>query len=195
MSEKNKRDLDATKASLLSAAKELLLGCSDPEKVTSRAIAGRAGVNVAMINYCFGSRESLLYEVYKELLGKAQMSDTSLTCLSDPSIPPRDKLFLVHYTFMKLMIENFTLSRAVTQYILLHRSDEAGLESQPLIKEHFAGSKTDEECALIAFELTSLHEIAVLQHNMLMDKLGVDLTDDNVLREYVKKNIDRFLGQ
>ena len=195
MTEKPKRDLEGTRNSLLNAARELLTSGIDAEKVTSRTLAGRAGVNAAMINYCYGSREALLYEVYKTLLAEAQGADRTLVQnINNPGITPKEKLFMIHYSLMKLMIANFTLSRTVTQYILLNRSDEAGMESLPFIIQHFRGSKTEKECALIAFELTSLHEIAVLQHSMLKDRLGTDLTDDAVLKKYVRNNIDRFLG-
>jgi Bacterial regulatory proteins, tetR family. len=53
-----KRDLNATRKSLINAAEELLKDCHSPEEVTSRKIAAQAGVNAAMINYCFGSGNS-----------------------------------------------------------------------------------------------------------------------------------------
>ena len=63
---------EITKEKLIAAASKLIDGCDDPFKVTSRQIAEESGMQAAMINYCFGSRESLIYEVfhrkYKEAL-------------------------------------------------------------------------------------------------------------------------------
>ena len=51
----DKRNLEITKLALLDAAEKLMTGCDDPALVTSRTIAKEAGVNAAMINYCYGS--------------------------------------------------------------------------------------------------------------------------------------------
>lgn len=67
MSDKIKRDLEATRNALLNSTAKLMTDCSEPSEVTSRAIAKESGVNLAMINYCFGSREGLLYEVFRKL--------------------------------------------------------------------------------------------------------------------------------
>lgn len=47
------------KDALLEATIELFKETEHPEKVTSRQIASRAGVNLAMINYYFGSKDEL----------------------------------------------------------------------------------------------------------------------------------------
>ena len=193
MSEKQKRDLEATRNALATAAKELMTGCGDCDEVTSRAIAERASVNQAMINYCYGSREKLLYEVFGQLLAEAQSAEPELTRLMNTAIPAKERLFLLHYAMMKLMIANFNYSRAVTKYVLLNRSADLGMESLPLVAEHYSGSRTIEECRLIAFELTSLNELAVLRHEELKRSFGLDLTDDKTLRDYVRSNVDRFI--
>lgn len=194
MSAKQKRDLDATKKALLEAAKTLMTSCSDSDKVTSRAIAAKAGVNLAMINYCYGSREALLHEVFKQLLQDAQTVRPELAALLGARIKPRERVIMVHFHMMKLMIANFNYSRAMTQYILLNRTDEAGMEILPSITEHFDGKKTEAECRLIAFELSSLHELAVLRHRELKELCKIDLTDDLQLRKFVENSVERYLG-
>ena len=52
MSDKIKRDLEATRNALLNSTAKLMTDCSEPSEVTSRAIAKESGVNLAMINYC-----------------------------------------------------------------------------------------------------------------------------------------------
>jgi len=195
MPDRSKRDLEVTREALAAAAEELLMACTDSDEVTSRAVAAKAGVNPAMINYCYGSREELLYEVYRRLLARAQAADPELRSLMSAVMPPKEKVCLIHCTMMRLMIANFGISRAVTRFILLSRSGDAGLESLPFIMEHFGGRKTEEECRLVAFELSSLHEVAVLQHEMIRDSLGIDLTDEYTLKSYVRKNVDRFLTE
>jgi AcrR family transcriptional regulator len=187
------RDLDATKKALLAAAKELMTSCADADEVTSRAIAAKAGANAAMINYCYGSREALLYEVFKGLLADAQRADPEIARLLCADIAPKERVIMLHFNMMKLMIANFSYSRAITRYLLLNRSGEMGMESLPCITEYFGGRKSEKQCRQITFELSSLHELAVLRHEELRDSCGIDLTDDKILMDYVKKSVDRFL--
>ena len=193
MPQKGKRNLQATRQALLDAAKELMTSCSDSDEVTSRAIAARAEVNPAMINYCYGSREGLLYEVFKQLLADAQRADPQLAAMLGADIPAKQRVIMLHYSMMKLMIANFSYSKAITKYILLNRSGDMGMESLPCITEHFDGRKSEQECRLIAFELSSIHELAVLRHREMKSLCGIDLTDDRVLEEYVIKSVERFL--
>lgn len=193
MSEKTKRDIEVTKKALLDAAKKLMTKCSDPAEVTSRAIAKESGANLAMINYCFGSRERLLYEVFQKLLADVQMKDKKFLEIMSSGLPPKRKLAELHYKMMKLMLENYNYAQAVTKYILLNRSEDFGMESLPFIEEHYKGKKSTEKCRLIAFELTSLHELAVLRCEELKKSCGMDLTDDKTLKKYVFQNINRFL--
>lgn len=193
MSDKTKRDLEATKNALLEAAEKLMTSCSDSAEVTSRAIAKESGANPAMINYCFGSREALLYAVFQKLLGDVQKSDMKFIEVMTSNLPPKRKLAELHYKMMKLMLENYSYSQAVTKYILFNRNEDFGMESLPFIEEHYKGRKTVEECRLIAFELTSMHELAVLRYEAIKSFGGIDLTNDKTLKQYVFQNVNRFL--
>ena len=58
--------LQLTKDKLLESTFTLMEDLDDPLKVTSREIAAAAGVKAGMINYCFGSRENLIYQVFQK---------------------------------------------------------------------------------------------------------------------------------
>lgn len=193
VSEKTKRDLEATKKALLNAAAKLMTNCDDPAEVTSRLIAKESGVNLAMINYCFGSREGLLYEVFQKLLSDVQKRDTEFGQIMSSDLPSKHKLTELHFKMMKLMIANYNYSQAVTKYILFNRNDDVGMESLSFIAEHYNGRKSIEECRLIAFELTSIHELAVLRYEAIKSSCNIDLTNDYELRQYVSQNVSRFL--
>ena len=63
---KKDEKLQLTKDKLVDAAFELMEKAEDPMAVTSREIAARAEVKPAMINYCFGSRENLIYNAFQK---------------------------------------------------------------------------------------------------------------------------------
>ncbi len=188
-----KRDINKTRQSIVAAAEELMAENSDPDKVTSRTIAQRAGVNAAMINYCFGSREELLYTVFRGLLSKAQAARPELKELLNADIPPFEKLVAVHTGIMKLMLEHFNYAQAITKYIIMNRDLMTGLDSFELVKACFSGKKSDEECRMITFQLTSLHELSVLRHEELRKYCGTDLRDDAQLAAFARRNIGKFL--
>ncbi|MCR4638016.1 TetR/AcrR family transcriptional regulator [Ruminococcus sp.] len=188
-----KRDIERTKKLLLEAAEKLMTGCGDPTEVTSRAITEAAGVNLAMINYCFGSREKLLAEVFSQLLSRAAAADKRFAEVMSSELPPKDKLIELHIFMMSLMLKNIGIARAVTRYILLERDLQTGMESLPFVMAHYGGSKSEAECRLLTFQLTSLNELAFLKYEELKQYAGIDLTDGAQLRLLVTDNISRFL--
>ena len=189
-----KRDLDKTRAALVDAAEKLMSGCDDPDEVTARAITKEAGVNLAMINYCFGSREKLLYEVFTRLQQNAASFDPGIGEIINGDISPKEKLAQAHFHTMKLMLANFKYCKALTKYILVTRKIGDKRLSVQFIQQHYGGRKTEGECRLIAFELSGMHELAVLRHEEIRELCGIDLTDDDALREFVYGNVERMLG-
>lgn len=189
----DKRNLDATKKALLDAAEKLMLECNDISQVTSRAITKEAGVNLAMINYCFGSREALIFEAFGKMQETASRCDNSFAEIISGESTPLEKLIEVHCRTIKLMIENYTISKAVTKYVLINRAISGRRGSLQFIQEHFGDRKTEGECRLIAYELSSLHELAVLHHEEIKEVCGIDLKNDDELRAYVTAHVKKFL--
>lgn len=187
------RNIEQTKKALLEAAAKLMAECSDPSKVTSRAITKEAGVNLAMINYCFGSREALLFEVYEEIQEEAFKCNPSFAEIFSGKLTPREKLIEIHFQSMKMMIAHHKFAKAITKYVLLNREISGKRGSLCFIQEYFGDARSEEECRLIAFEISSLHELAILRYEELKSECGIDLTDDVQLKKYVTEHIDMFL--
>ena len=191
----DKRNIEATREALLQAAGRLMTACSDPSEVTSRAITKEAGVNLAMINYCFGSREALLFEVFSRLQHKAEQQNPVFRSIVQSEMPPKQKLIRLHVEAMNMMLKYSKYVKAITKYALLSRSISASRGSLPFIQAHFGGRKTEQECRLIAYELSSLHELVLLRHEEIKAACGVDLTDERVLLKYVTDHVNMFLGE
>lgn len=191
----DKRNIEATREALLSAAERLMTECSDPSEVTSRAITKEAGVNLAMINYCFGSREALLFEVFSRLQNEAEKHNPTFHIILQSETPPKQKLIELHFETMKMMMKHCKYVKAITKYALLNRSISASRGSLPFIQAHFGDRKTESECRLIAYEISSIHELVILRHEEIKAACGVDLTDENVLLQYVADHINMFLGE
>ncbi|MGN0665899.1 MAG: TetR/AcrR family transcriptional regulator [Huintestinicola sp.] len=190
----DKRNIDATRQAILDAAEKLMTSCSDPSEVTSRAITKEAGVNLAMINYCFGSREALLFEVFNRLRAQAQEINPTFDMILKSGMSPKEQLIHLHYEAMKMMFSHFKLAKATTKYVLLNREISAQRGSLGFIKTHFGDKKTEGECRLIAYELSSIHELAVLRYEEIKESCGIDLTNNDDLMKYVTEHVNMFLG-
>lgn len=190
-----KRNIEATKEALLNAAEKLMTDCDDPSEVTSRAITKEAGVNLAMINYCFGSREALLFEVFNKLQNEARQQNPEFDKIAESEISPKEKLIMLHFEVMKMMLKHNKYVKAITKYVLLNRSISANRGSLPFIQAHFGGRKTESQCRLIAYEISSIHELAMLRQKEIKAACGIDLTDEKVLLQYVTDHINMFLGE
>lgn len=185
--------LNITKEKLLDATFSLMEETEDPLSVTSRQIAARAGAKPSMINYCFGSRENLIYQTFqKQYLNFIQ--DKEIAALLKSDIAPKDLLKKLHYTVAKCLVENITFTRAITGFVLFNRDLSKESFSYPYVKKHYAGRKTDKECKLIAYEMSSMMQLIIYRKEDIKRDFGIDLDKEKELKKYIDMRIDLLLG-
>lgn len=188
-----KKKLNITKEKLINAAAELICEGADGSDATSRAIAKRAGVQLSMINYCFGSREALLYEVFSRNRQK-YIKSLKIEQILRSEIPPKEKLRKMHYIVAEFLIKEYKITRAVMGYVLLHRDLSREQSSLPFVKAHFAGRKTEQECRIIAYELSSMLQLIIYRLDDFRELTGMDLRDKKQLHRLIDMRIDTLLG-
>ena len=185
--------LQITKDKLMEATLHLMENMEDPMKVTSREIAQQAQVQPAMINYCFGSRENLIYATFqKEYLAFVHEDEVEEVLHSD--LPPKDILKRIHFIVARCLVQNYKFTRAITALVLFQRDLGKGSFSYPYVKAHFQGKKTDKECKLIAYELSTMMQIMIYRKDDIRKDFGIDLDDEKELRKYVDMRVDLLLG-
>ena len=185
--------LNLTKEKLISATFALMEEADDPMGVTSRQIAARAGVKPSMINYCFGSRENLIYQTFqKQYL--SFLNETRIKKLIASDITPKDLLKKLHFTVATCLVENPKFTRAITGYVLFSRDLSKESFSYPYVKKHYAGRKTDKECMLIAYELSAMMQLIIYRKDEIRENFGINLDKDRELRKYINMRIDLLLG-
>lgn len=185
---------EITKEKLIAATEKLIANCDDPFKVTSRQIAEESGMQAAMINYCFGSRENLIYEVFHRYY-KAALHDADVEKILASKISPKDKLKKLHYLVAKFLIENHKLTKAITNLILFSRDLSEESVSYGFVKEHFKGTRTDSECRLIAYELSTMMQLIIYRKDDIKTGMGIDLEKDKQLKHYIDMRIDLLLPE
>ena len=120
----DKKTSETTKKALKEAACKLLLSCEEWTDVTARAITKEAGVNLAMINYCFGSKEALFYEAFKDLQDSVLEYKPELAEIMNSDMAPKDKLIEGSMEMVKLMLEYFSMAQAIVKFCVMNKKIE-----------------------------------------------------------------------
>lgn len=186
--------LNITKEKLMDATFALMEKSEDPLQVTSREIAARAQVQPAMINYCFGSRENLIYSTFqKQYL--SFLEDGQIQKILKSDLSPKDVLKKLHFTVARCLVENYSFTKAITSYVLFKRDLSQESFSFHYVKAHYQGRKTDAECKLIAYELSTMMQLVIFRKDDIRSSFGVDLDDPDELSRFIDMRIDLLLGE
>jgi AcrR family transcriptional regulator len=185
--------LNITKEKLIDATFALMEELDDPLNVTSRQIADRAGAKPSMINYCFGSRENLIYQTFqKQYLSFLKEKEVEKILSSD--LPPKDLLKKLHFIVAKCLVDNPKFTKAISGFVLFSRDLSQESFSFPYVKKHYAGKKTDKECRLIAYELSSMMQLIICRKEDIKASFGIDLDNDKELKKYIDMRVDLLLA-
>ena len=183
---------EITKEKLLTAAEKLIAATDDPFKITSRQIAQEAGMQAAMINYCFGSRDQLIYAVFHKYYKQA-LQEEHVDKIISSDLSPKDKLKKLHFIIAKFLVNNHKLTRSITDLILFGRDLSEESFSFGFGKEHFKGTKTDTECRLIAYELSTMMQLIICRKEDFAKDMGIDLSNDKELQHCIDVRFDLLL--
>lgn len=185
--------LQITKEKLLYATEVLMNSMGDPLLVTSREIAAAAEVKPAMINYCFGSRENLIYQVFqKQYVSFLQGTDVEKILASN--LPPKEVLKELHFIVCRCLLDNFNFTKAITGFVLFKRDLSKESFSFPYVYKHYHGTKSEQECKLIAYELSTTMQLMIYRKDAMKEDFGIDFSDEKVLRETINLRVDLLLG-
>lgn len=186
--------LNITKEKLIDAAFALMEEADDPFNVTSRQIAERAGTKPSMINYCFGSRENLLYQTFQKQY-MSFLNESEIREIIDSDITPKELIKRLHFVIAKCLVENPKFTKAITGHVLFNRDLSKESFTYPYVKKHYAGKKTDEECKLIAYELSAMMQLIIYRKEDIKRDFGIDLDNDKELIKYIGMRVDLLLGE
>ena len=185
--------LNITKEKLIKATAVLMEKADDPLQVTSREIAAAADVKPSMINYCFGSREELLYAVFNDLY-QSFLAQYEVDKLLKKDLPPKELLKQLHFIVAKCLIENPKFTKAITPHVLFKRDLGKESFSFPYVMKHFGGRRTEAECRLIAYELSTMMQLIIYRKDDIKNDFGIDLNKNKELRRYIDLRVDILLG-
>lgn len=185
--------LQITKDKLIDSTFRLMEEKDDPMSVTSREIAAAAGVKPGMINYCFGSRENLIYQTFqKQYLDFLKEKDVKNIIESDA--PPKEILKKLHFIVASCLVENPKFTKAVSGFVLFKRDLGRESFSYTYVYKHYEGKKTEAECKFIAYELSTMMQLIIYRGEDFRRDFGIDLNNPKELKHYIDMRIDLLLA-
>lgn len=185
--------LQLTKEKLLDSTFRLMEEHDDPMGVTSREIALAAGVKPSMINYCFGSRENLIYQTFqKQYLDF--LKDNDVQAIIESGDSPKEILKQLHFIVAGCLIKNPKFTKAITGFVLFKRDLSKESFSFQYVYRHYAGKKSKEECSLIAYELSTMMQLIIFRAEDFKRDFGIDLTNEEELKHYIDMRVDLLLA-
>ncbi len=174
---------------LLDAAIRLLRERDDPLSITSRDIGRAAKVNPAMINYYYGSKNALIMRgVY------AIMETTKEAAVSEKELPAKERLRKYMACMGDDMARYEKLVRVVVPNLMLNLplGDENVLG---MVREHYGGSASEQECRLKTFQLIYTLVLAFYRKGEASEYLRTDLTDPDKAREWTLGVVDSVIDR
>lgn len=180
-----------TRNRLIEVTKRLLTEGNSLETLTARCISSEAGVNLAMINYCFKSKDELLKIAVEEIV--AAEFNKYATVNSDNSTA-KEQLRNVLYHVCKAMLKYSTLTRISIPYILLNEEISLPYDILPFIKKHYEGIKDETQCKVIAFHIVYTMQLIFYRSKDFYRYSGIDIDDELKMEEFLDSQLDLFLG-
>lgn len=159
---------------LLKATEELLLEMESPDEITTRQIAAKAGTNVAMINYCFQSKDELLNDAIGHII---QDSAEIKRNANDTGIPAINRLWNMLWELCELVLKFRKFTKLSIPYLLLQSDIETPLYILPLVREHFVSEKSEEECRVIAYQLISFIQLVFYRSEAFSRYSGINILE------------------
>ena len=171
---------------------------------STRVISGEAGVNMAMLNYYFGSKEGLFVAVIERKITSSQVILQNIS--SDDSLSAWDKIARYVDLYSERAVNNNCFQKLLYQEMGMNRKTELSdnirnilmknvTELTKIINEGINSGefKKEIDIQLIIATLYGTKNYIVNMPLMSSQMLGYDIQDDKILEEKLKPRLKTFL--
>lgn len=177
-----------TKTKIIQTTKELLRQEADPDRITIRRIAERAGVSVGLINYHFQTRENLLGQAVADTMTGMEAAWQQIKV--QPGADPLEKLKRMLKELSDYGAKYPKLMQFMVKHELLHGNFSAELYLIPVLREIFGKSKEELELKLIAAALVGAMQVALVKDKAFQRYSGIDIYNPKQRKETIDRLID-----
>ncbi|MGN1045115.1 MAG: TetR/AcrR family transcriptional regulator [Candidatus Methanomethylophilaceae archaeon] len=184
----NMERTDSARA-LLDATRRLLTGREDIDGITTRAIAEEAGVNTAMINYHFGSKDGLMKAAIEEMIEKSSEDMYG----HDRDLSPKESIigFIDDIGTDLTRYERF--SRIYIPDILLNETISLPDRILPYVCR-ILPDRSISDCRMISYSIISIFQLMFYRTDAIHAYSGIDLRDPETRSGWIRRIVDSFLG-
>jgi len=172
------------KEQILDATVKLLKDSKDPESITVRDIAAAAGVQLAMINYYFRSKDELIYQAVGILRNK--------TAGDWLSVKGKDKKMSAYTRFREMLIALCGMSikysrymRLTVEYELTKAEIVSPQKTLPLIREICGDMRSETSIRITAYEIISTLQLIFFRAKDISAYLGFDVLEYDRMVEVI----------
>ena len=183
---------ESVKDRLVLATVGLLRDRADASGITARQIAREADVNLAMINYYFGSKDALLTAAVSLVIADKA---AALTEIGGRSGPADAKLRDFLSTLSDITMEYAELTRPTVPWVLLEGELDATHHLLPLVRDCFGDRRSETECRIIAYQLVSFSQLVFYRSASFLKYTGIDIEDKRQRDELLRTILDIYLNQ
>ncbi|MFT8887614.1 MAG: TetR/AcrR family transcriptional regulator [Ethanoligenens sp.] len=180
-----------TRNKLIATTKRLLTDGNPLEILTARQISNESGTNLAMINYCFKSKDELLKIAVDEIIAE-EFNQHSQMESPDKSAKEQLREMLLHVC--NSMIKYRELTKLSIPYLMLNDEISLPLDILPFIKTHFETKKNETECRVIAFQMIYTMQLIFYRADDFRKYCGIDITNEQQLQGFLDAQLNLFLG-
>lgn len=183
-------DNEKSKNHIIEVTTELLKEYNgDTKRITSRLIAGRAGIGLGSVNYFFGSKEKLITECIQRTINKMLVGFTPEITDFTKADGLSDKARLISWasqTFDFLFENQAIAGRSILSDMQNYSADSNSVYTQRGFAFAIRSKQKEETKRLLVFLLVSAMQVAFLAKDITKEILGYDL--------YSKPERDLFIS-
>jgi len=176
---------------LLETTVGLLKECEDVDDITTRMIADRAGVNLALINYYYRSKDELLKQAVNEIISESSEDLYGFEGRGTPKETLRSFINAISGDLLKF--EKFSKVYIPDQLL----SDPINIPDRifPYIRDHFKGRRSDDECRFDAYHIVSIFQLIYFRSDAVQSYSGYDIRSDEGRERLISKILDEVLTE
>ncbi|MDT8717710.1 TetR/AcrR family transcriptional regulator [Clostridium sp. 19966] len=182
---------DNTKENLILATVKLLSQSEAVTEITARQIVAEANTNLAMINYHFKSKETLINIAIERIIAD---SANNLKSMSYENFSPKEQLRKMLYDLCNLTVSYSKFTKINLPYILLQAEITQPFDVLPIIKKHFGDKKSDADCRIIAYQMISFMQLIFLRSEDFLRYSGINIFDEEQRNAFIDMQVNLFLG-
>ncbi len=184
-------DEATAKEKIFQAAMELVISGKTEQQITTREIASKAGVNLALVNYHYQSKENLLSIVVGTMMGEIiEQSGQDNPAATDTGIRLRNMLLSTadaafkYRNICKIAISQEIKSGCGTSCKMV----------MPLLKEIFR-EQSESDLRILALQLMIPFHLIVLNPEQYNRFLDTDFFDEEKRKQKINQMVDCVLSK